>query len=688
MTSQALQNVNLLRQLPDNLLVTANGSVVPRTLAELLQNASFRNAIYVINYGWIGDGTLHTVAEWIGTNPVTPPPFGGSYANLAAVQVDFPHVTSTNDSIDWAASQLAVDRIGNTYGRLVVWPTPSTGVFSETLVIGNGSTLQFSDVFDFELVFGGVPNIPKLLNDPSAANVPDVGVVFQAAIGFDANTPVVKLAGPIVGVTVRGCLAVDCANVTKYGIQWVSTNGCDVEHLLSVNHIDDGIGIDLACVAAATVESSPHGINNSAFFIGFIQSFTGDASRASSVRLDGYRAAGGADTTVGYIGFIATGFDLDGGYGLELAYTDNIVIGNLVNTTYGSVTTRTFDGSSASVVNTSTDTITITGHGFAENQRVEYSAGGGTVITGLQEAQRYFAINVTANTLQLSTIRSGSAIDLTGLGVGTSHTLSSAPAGVMLRGSSVPFNVPDNMVFLLASVGQNVGIDVDVTDGAPGRVYFNKYSLNDASDVPSGDVMAYVGLQIVTTALSTLNGLRMGVWAHQKVDVSNPFTGGYDLRDSSGTLVGAVRRGTNNDVHLTALGGFSVQAGTSTPSDARQFKVTTTDAEHRGVFTRLATTTTEITIASGVATATETYHTIDTEADGATDDLDTLSGVALGRIVILRPANDARTVVVKNATGNLLIGSDFTMDSQVDCIGLLCIDGTNWIQLFRSDNGP
>lgn len=52
-------------------------------------------SVSVKDFGAIGDGTLHTVAEWIPSR----------YASLAAVQVDYPHVTSTSDSIDWAAAQ-------------------------------------------------------------------------------------------------------------------------------------------------------------------------------------------------------------------------------------------------------------------------------------------------------------------------------------------------------------------------------------------------------------------------------------------------------------------------------------------------------------------------------------------------------------------------------------------------------
>jgi hypothetical protein len=57
------------------------------------------DSVSVKDFGAIGDGTLHTVAEWIPSR----------YATLAAVQTHYPHVTSTSDSIDWAAIQQAAN---------------------------------------------------------------------------------------------------------------------------------------------------------------------------------------------------------------------------------------------------------------------------------------------------------------------------------------------------------------------------------------------------------------------------------------------------------------------------------------------------------------------------------------------------------------------------------------------------
>ncbi len=92
--------------------------------------------------------------------------------------------------------------------------------------------------------------------------------------------------------------------------------------------------------------------------------------------------------------------------------------------------TLTFDGSSASVVSVANDTLTFNNHRFVNIQRVTYTKGGGTVITGLTDNTAYYVIKVDQNTIKLATSSSnaqaGTGINLTGLGAGTTHTLNVA----------------------------------------------------------------------------------------------------------------------------------------------------------------------------------------------------------------------------------------------------------------------
>lgn len=64
-------------------------SISTRTAEEKL-----RELPTLADYNGYGDGVAHTVTDWISA---------GLYANLAAVQVDYPHVTATTNCANWAA---------------------------------------------------------------------------------------------------------------------------------------------------------------------------------------------------------------------------------------------------------------------------------------------------------------------------------------------------------------------------------------------------------------------------------------------------------------------------------------------------------------------------------------------------------------------------------------------------------
>jgi len=95
----------------------------------------------------------------------------------------------------------------------------------------------------------------------------------------------------------------------------------------------------------------------------------------------------------------------------------------------------------------------------------------------------------------------------------------------------------------------------------------------------------------------------------------------------------------------------------------------------------------ELTISSGVITRLGNYHTVDTEGDASTDDLDTINGGDVGKIIILTTVDDARDIVVKHGTGNLRLSqsNDFTLDN-VNATIQLIYNGTNWLEQTRSAN--
>lgn len=72
------------------------------------------------------------------------------------------------------------------------------------------------------------------------------------------------------------------------------------------------------------------------------------------------------------------------------------------------------DCSSASVVNLTSDTFTVAGHGLANGDKVVYHANGGTAITGLTSGTLYYVVGVSGNDFQLSATSGGAAINISG----------------------------------------------------------------------------------------------------------------------------------------------------------------------------------------------------------------------------------------------------------------------------------
>lgn len=90
------------------------------------------------------------------------------------------------------------------------------------------------------------------------------------------------------------------------------------------------------------------------------------------------------------------------------------------------------------------------------------------------------------------------------------------------------------------------------------------------------------------------------------------------------------------------------------------------------------TDATTLTIASGIVNATQSFHLIDTESLAASDTLLTIDGLSHGDVIILRAANDARTVVLNHGGGNLQCsgGADISLDSTAK-LAIGVYDGTN-----------
>ena len=96
--------------------------------------------------------------------------------------------------------------------------------------------------------------------------------------------------------------------------------------------------------------------------------------------------------------------------------------------------TLTFDGSDSSVVSAANDTITSLTHRFVQGQRVTYNNGGGSNIAGLTSGTVYYIIKHDHHNIKLATSSSnaanGTAVNITNVGGGASHTINVAFDGI------------------------------------------------------------------------------------------------------------------------------------------------------------------------------------------------------------------------------------------------------------------
>jgi len=85
---------------------------------------------------------------------------------------------------------------------------------------------------------------------------------------------------------------------------------------------------------------------------------------------------------------------------------------------------------------------------------------------------------------------------------------------------------------------------------------------------------------------------------------------------------------------------------------------------------------TKLPVVSGVITvpaAGDASYTVEAEGALGSDDIDKISGLDVGDVIILRASHADHTIVLKNGA-YLRLGTDFSLDNIYDSAELLCID--------------
>ncbi len=249
------------------------------------------------------------------------------------------------------------------------------------------------------------------------------------------------------------------------------------------------------------------------------------------------------------------------------------------------------------------------------------------------------------------------------------------------------------------------GVEVEVSTAAS-EEDLNAYRFVDSGGTTMGGYYAYLSgryLRLrtssaqagtsVTTEMYTQNtsgtasSTARSIVTAQTSGTVTKFSGQSDV-DGSGAIQGTFDSVAIIDMQQATNGDFStVITGDFTVEDAANSNIVFVNEDNRRTtfssFLNIEDSG-ELTISGGEITITGSYHSVDTQGDASTDDLDTINGGINDDILILTAADGARTVVCKDGA-NLKLAGDMSLDALSDKLWLIKRGG-NWHELTRSNN--
>ncbi|MGB1284983.1 MAG: hypothetical protein ACPG7F_00500 [Aggregatilineales bacterium] len=273
----------------------------------------------------------------------------------------------------------------------------------------------------------------------------------------------------------------------------------------------------------------------------------------------------------------------------------------------------------------------------------------------------------------------------------------------------------------VVKIKDDTGTETDLTaGGGSGDLSADTLTLNDGSEltIATGAITATAARHTVDTEsdgasddLDTVNGLsanevcfitanhtdRTVVVKHGTGNISTPDGNDITLDDAikAALLIGNTAGTGVNAYPVNGGGGGGGIGGSTGATDnailrangtggsTLQNSAATIDGNGRltTAFVSLPNVT-ELTISSGAITPTQMYHSVDTEADAASDDLTTIAAGTAGDRLYLFANNGERTVTLKHGTGNisLFYGDDIDLDEAYKMLEFVC-DGTSWYQV-------
>lgn len=259
------------------------------------------------------------------------------------------------------------------------------------------------------------------------------------------------------------------------------------------------------------------------------------------------------DTTTDEIAITDHGY-IDSQGPVRLTSTGTLPAGLATGTDYYIVSpaTKTFlDGD----VNTTTNRITITAHGYTDQQGPFQLTTTGVLPIGLEAVQDYYAQVVDANTIELSTTPTGAAVNITSAALGGTHTLT-------------PLNdyVRDKLRLSLTAGGS----PVDITAAAGGGTHtitptpsfplevitpFTEAQLFDLHFVQSADILFIAHKSHRPTQISRRGNTK---WS---VDIFNNLDGPYLSPNATTTTLAPSAATGNITISASSVNGINDGAG-------------------------------------------------------------------------------------------------------------------------------
>ena len=340
-------------------------------------------------------------------------------------------------------------------------------------------------------------------------------------------------------------------------------------------------------------------------------------------------------------------------------------------------------------VNTSTDVITSTAHGYEDGQTVVYNAGGGTVMGGLSDGGTFFIRDKADDTFKLAATSGGSAIDITGQGnasqnfVGetntgmtmTSNMSGSTESGVTAAVSRPPIdftsgNPQINSNILGISNAESIaGVDnvTDIAVATGGARYVQAPTITVAA--PTARTITQANINETTNVFTvTGHNMRTGTKLTYTSNGTNIVHSGGTLADDTAVFVIRV----DEDTFKIANSLSNAQAGTALDitndgNDSNSFvgdTATATATVSGGIVTGITVTavgsdyqtTPAITVEAPKMTiptsAVNASTNVITFADHGLADTDQITYNQVGGGTLMTNVTDGQTVFARDVTAN------------------------------------